>query len=119
MAKTKKSITDPKSKKSLRKEVAGTLNEIFTDIRQAVGDKKFDKKVKKASKVLTAGATKKTKEEAPAKKAGKKSKPAKAKTPKAKSPKKPAKAKAPKKDKPAKKSKDTGATPAAGEATTS
>lgn len=117
MAKAKKTTTDPRSKKSLRKEVASTLNEIFTDIKQAVGDKKFDKKVKKASKVLTAGATKKAKKEATVKKADKKSKPAKAKTPKAKAPKKPAKAKAPKKDKPVKKSKDTGA--AAGEATTS
>ncbi len=86
MAKTKKTTTGPTSKKSLRKEVASTLNEIFTDIKQAVGDKKFDKKVKKASKVLTAGAAKKTKKEAADKKADKKAKPAKDKTPKAKAP---------------------------------
>lgn len=45
-----------KSKKILKEEVAVTLTEIFTDIKEAVGDKKFSKKVKKASKVLASGA---------------------------------------------------------------
>jgi len=72
MAKTAKSPAT-KTNKSLKKEVAGTLTEIFTDIKDAVGNKKFGKKVKKASKILTAGALKKldkkekTKKEAPKK----------------------------------------------------
>ena len=48
-----------KTKKTLKKEVAGTLTEIFADIKGVVGDKKFNKKVKKASKILSAGALKK------------------------------------------------------------
>ena len=48
-----------KNKKALKREVEGTLTEIFSDIKDAVGKKKFDKKVKKASKILSEGALKK------------------------------------------------------------
>ena len=58
MAKASK-IAGGKPKKTLKKEVAVTLTEIFPDIKEAVGEKKFSKKVKKASKILSAGAAKK------------------------------------------------------------
>lgn len=92
MAKAK-NLPATKSKKVLKKEVAGTLTEVFPDIKQAVGEKKFDKKVKKATKILSAGALKKrSKKEAPVKKAKavkpakepKAVKPGKAKDPKGK-----------------------------------
>ena len=68
MAKAKKSPAT-KPKKLLKKEVAGTSTEIFADLKQAVGEKKFSKKVKKATKILSAGALKhQTKKEDPAKK---------------------------------------------------
>ena len=76
MAKAKKQAGE-KTKKSLQKEVASTLTEIFTDIKNAVGDKKFSRKVKKASKVLAAGAAK-VKPAKESKKASKKIKEAKA-----------------------------------------
>ena len=44
---------------NLRKQVAEILSTTFADIKASVGDKKFSKKVKKASKVLAAGAVKK------------------------------------------------------------
>jgi hypothetical protein len=77
MSKAKKdSVIKPE--KVLRKEVADTLKDVFSEIKAAVGEKKFSKKVKKASKLLTAGAlekaAKKLKKE---KKAAKKNKPVK------------------------------------------
>lgn len=44
------------SKKALQKQVENTLTESFPDIRTSLGDKKFFKNVKKASKALVAGA---------------------------------------------------------------
>ncbi len=47
------------SKKSLKKEVAAKLTVVFSDVKEAIGDKKFAKKVKKASKILASGKVKK------------------------------------------------------------
>lgn len=77
MSKAKKdSVIKPK--KVLRKEVADTLTEVFSEIKAAVGEKKFSKKVQKASKLLAAGALKKQSKKVKAeKKAAKKNKPVK------------------------------------------
>ena len=45
---------------SVRKQVAEKLVQDFADIKKAVGDKKFNKRVKKASKILAEGMDKKT-----------------------------------------------------------
>lgn len=68
MAKTKAQKENKRA--TLRKQVAEILTSTFADIKASVGDKKFSKKVKKASKVLAAGADKKpakTKAKAPKK----------------------------------------------------
>lgn len=44
------------NKKVLRKKIQAKLEESFPEIKVAVGDKKFVKKVKKAGKILAAGA---------------------------------------------------------------
>ena len=49
-------------KETLREEIAATLQKTFPDIKKAVGEKKFNKHVKKATKVLAGGATKKIKD---------------------------------------------------------
>ncbi|MFT3979544.1 MAG: hypothetical protein QM687_03675 [Ferruginibacter sp.] len=93
MAKTKK-LPVAKTKKDLKKEVAGTLAEVFSDIKNAVGEKEFDKKIKKATKILSAGALKKASKKksedkkATDKKAGKTKKKATVKKPAAKTKKK-------------------------------
>lgn len=53
---TKVSKTSDKNKKtSFRSEVVEVLDNAFADIKAYIGDKKFKKKIKKASKVLVAG----------------------------------------------------------------
>lgn len=74
MAKSEKTPAK-NNKKALQQEIAGKLQETFPALKESVGAKKFDRHVKKASKVLAAGATKKSKEAKPAKK----TKPAKTK----------------------------------------
>jgi hypothetical protein len=60
MATSKKAaVISPK--KQLRKKIAETLEATFTDLKKQVGEKKFEKHVKQASKVLAAGAATKTK----------------------------------------------------------
>lgn len=54
-------------KKTLRKQVEIKLAENFSDIKIAVGDKKFAKKVKKAGNILVAGAVVKSKKAIPQK----------------------------------------------------
>ena len=67
MAKSKKEPVKVK-KHTLREQIATTLQTTFTDLKETVGEKKFNRHVKKASKVLAAGAEKKTeKTAAPAK----------------------------------------------------
>jgi hypothetical protein len=48
-------------KKILREQIADTLETTFAGLKEALGDKKFSRHIKKASKVLAAGAIKKTK----------------------------------------------------------
>ncbi len=43
------------NKKVIRKQVETKLAESFPDIRAKMGDKKFAKRVKKASKILSGG----------------------------------------------------------------
>lgn len=58
MAKSKKEPVKVK-KHTLREQIATTLETTFTALKEAVGEKKFNKQVKKASKVLATGAVKK------------------------------------------------------------
>ncbi|MBN8857736.1 MAG: hypothetical protein J0H29_05070 [Sphingobacteriales bacterium] len=44
------------NKKVLRKKIQAKLEESFPEIKVAVGDKKFVKKIRKAGKILAAGA---------------------------------------------------------------
>lgn len=61
---TSKKASEISPKKQLRKKIAETLETTFTDLKKQVGEKKFEKHVKKASKVLAAGAALKTKTKA-------------------------------------------------------
>lgn len=60
MAKTTKPVS-PGRKKQLRARIATTLQKTFPELKKLVGEKKFNQHVKKASKVLAAGAAKKGK----------------------------------------------------------
>ncbi|MRG48019.1 hypothetical protein GFS24_23060 [Chitinophaga sp. SYP-B3965] len=68
MAKSKKEPVKVK-KNALREQIATTLETTFTDLKESVGEKKFARQVKKASKVLASGAVKKTSKVAAAPKA--------------------------------------------------
>lgn len=60
MATSKKaSMVSPQ--KQLRKKIAEMLETTFTDLKKKVGEKKFEKNIKKASKVLASGAATKQK----------------------------------------------------------
>lgn len=59
MSKAAKATRKSKEKNSLRKKVAELLNSSFPDIKASLGEKSFNKKVKKASKLLTNGVGKK------------------------------------------------------------
>lgn len=59
MAKSKNEPVKVK-KNALREQIAATLQTTFTDLKETVGEKKFARQVKKASKVLASGAVKKT-----------------------------------------------------------
>ena len=61
MAKAKQSQEKVK-KASVRKQVAEKLTNDFGDIKKALGDKQFSKRVKKASKILSEGIEKKAAE---------------------------------------------------------
>lgn len=53
---TKKFATkSPHSKKELKKELAHKIEVALPEIKEGLGKKKFNKRVKKATKVLTAG----------------------------------------------------------------
>jgi len=57
------SVSKKKSKKQLlRQHIATTIAKNLMDLRETLGEKKFNRKVKKATKVLTAGLPKKVKE---------------------------------------------------------
>jgi hypothetical protein len=56
MAKTQKQ--EMSKKKQLRKEIKATLETALVQLKEAVGEKKFERHVKKASKILSAGAAK-------------------------------------------------------------
>lgn len=60
-------MASKKDKIALRKDVEKTLMHSFSSIKETVGDKKFAKKVKKASKILIAGAKIKHDKKAPGK----------------------------------------------------
>jgi len=60
MAKTTKPVPLSR-KKQLRAQIATTLQKTFPELKKLVGEKKFNQHVKKASKVLAAGAAKKEK----------------------------------------------------------
>lgn len=55
MAKSPKSATKKKAL-SLKKQIAAKLAATFAELKVKLGDKKFNKKVKKASKILASGA---------------------------------------------------------------
>jgi hypothetical protein len=57
------------SKKKLRKEIQATLQSTFSNLKDSIGEKKFERHVKKASKILCAGATKSIEKIAKSKKA--------------------------------------------------
>lgn len=59
MAKAAKASKKSKDKNPLRKKVAELLSTSFPDIKASLGEKSFNKKVKKASKLLTNGVGKK------------------------------------------------------------
>lgn len=51
-------ITEQKndhSKKSTRKEVSVQLANVLNNLKEALGEKKFERRIKKAAKLLTAG----------------------------------------------------------------
>ena len=50
-------------KQLLRQHIATTIAKNLLDLRDTLGEKKFNRKVKKAAKVLTAGMPKKKKED--------------------------------------------------------
>lgn len=53
----------PGAKKALRNKITTVLIESFPEIKTAVGEKKFSKKVKKATRLLAEGSTPKKKDE--------------------------------------------------------
>ena len=56
------SASKKKTKKQiLRQHIATTIAKNLMDLRETLGEKKFNRKVKKATKVLTAGLPKKIK----------------------------------------------------------
>lgn len=67
MAKAKK-IHSKTKVKQLRASIATRLAEAFSSLKKMVGDKKFEKNIRKASKVLAAGAAAKVKPVSAAKK---------------------------------------------------
>lgn len=68
MAKSVK--TAGKKKPSLKKQIAAKLIATFAELKTKLGEKKFNKKIEKASKILASGATvKPIKAAKPAKKA--------------------------------------------------
>lgn len=54
-------VAKKSEKKILKEEISLSLIKTFTNIKKAVGEKKFNKHVKKATKVLVSGVIKKTK----------------------------------------------------------
>lgn len=48
------------TKKALQQQIADKLQATFANLKDSVGSKKFDRHVKKASKLLATGAVKKT-----------------------------------------------------------
>jgi len=54
MAKANKVSKKVNLKKDLRKHVSGSLAEMFRDFESAIGKRKFQRNIKKASKVLVA-----------------------------------------------------------------
>ena len=48
-------------KQILRQHIAATIAKNLMDLKETLGEKRFDRKVKKASKVLTQGLSKKIK----------------------------------------------------------
>lgn len=55
------SVQKKSKKEILREQIAATLETTFAGLKEALGEKKFHSHIKKASKVLAAGAIKKTK----------------------------------------------------------
>ena len=62
MANTKEAPVKSK-KKVLRAQIAKTLQKTFSSLKKTMGEKKFNRHIKKASKVLVSGAVKKTKKD--------------------------------------------------------
>lgn len=62
-----KAIQSQKKEKktSIRKQIAEKLTKDFVEIKKAVGEKKFSKRVKKASKILSEGINTKVTESKP------------------------------------------------------
>jgi hypothetical protein len=58
---------DTKSKDALLKEITGKLTAALPELKEKIGVKKFDKRIKKVSKVLIAGIKKAPVKNAPAK----------------------------------------------------
>ena len=55
------SLKKKTKKQILRQHIATTIAKNLMDLRETLGEKKFNRKVKKATKVLTAGLPKKIK----------------------------------------------------------
>jgi len=58
---TLKKVAKKSEKEILKEEISLTLIKTFTNIKKALGEKKFNNHVKKATKVLVSGVIKKTK----------------------------------------------------------
>jgi hypothetical protein len=54
MAKEKKTSSKDR-KAALKKHIAETLSNSFADIRESIGEKRFNRKVRRASKILASG----------------------------------------------------------------
>lgn len=52
MAKTKNQETAKVSKKTVQVQIAKRLEESFADLAEALGKKRFERRIKKASKIL-------------------------------------------------------------------
>ncbi|RYG01021.1 MAG: hypothetical protein EOO02_13650 [Chitinophagaceae bacterium] len=59
MSETSKKPKKHSKKEILRKHIEASIANSLPDLKQTIGDKKFEKKIKKASKLLVAGVQKK------------------------------------------------------------
>jgi hypothetical protein len=55
MSTSKKTATQASGKKSARKEISIQLTSVLNNLKETLGEKKFERRIKKAARLLTAG----------------------------------------------------------------